>query len=194
MAWLARGLYYVLPNLAPFDVKTQVVHAQPIAAGYVALTTGYGVLYITALLTLAVAVLLAAGLQVSRPPAGRCRCCSPPRVLMAPASSARRCSAIARFGTDEPAEQVLYVQSPEVARRLALSYDVLAADVYWIRALQHFGGTRRATDQERELRAALPAARHGDRARPALQHRLPLRRDLPVRAEAGRARPARPGR
>ena len=28
--WLARGLYYVLPNFAPFDVKTQVVHALPV--------------------------------------------------------------------------------------------------------------------------------------------------------------------
>jgi Cu-processing system permease protein len=53
VAWMARGLYYVLPNLAPFDVKSQFVHAQPIPAGYVALTVGYGVLYVTALLTLA---------------------------------------------------------------------------------------------------------------------------------------------
>ena len=53
-AWLARGLYYVLPNLAPFDVKAQVVHAQPVEPMYVALTTGYGVLYMAALLTLAV--------------------------------------------------------------------------------------------------------------------------------------------
>ena len=30
VAWLARALYYMLPNLAPFDVKIQVVHAQPV--------------------------------------------------------------------------------------------------------------------------------------------------------------------
>jgi ABC-type transport system involved in multi-copper enzyme maturation permease subunit len=53
-AWLTRGLYYVLPNLAPFDVKSQVVHAQPVAPMYVALTTGYGLFYVTALLLLAV--------------------------------------------------------------------------------------------------------------------------------------------
>ena len=40
----------MLPNLAAFDVKAQVVHAQPVEAGYVALTTGYGALYVTALL------------------------------------------------------------------------------------------------------------------------------------------------
>ena len=47
------------------------------------------------------------------------------------------------FATDRPAEQLLYVQSPEVVGRLVLSYDALAADLYWIRALQHFGGTHR---------------------------------------------------
>jgi ABC-type transport system involved in multi-copper enzyme maturation permease subunit len=52
-AWAARGLYYVLPNLAPFDVKSQFVHAQPIPAAYVALTLGYGLLYVSALLTMA---------------------------------------------------------------------------------------------------------------------------------------------
>ena len=31
-AWLAKALYYVLPNLAPFDVKAAVVHGQPVPA------------------------------------------------------------------------------------------------------------------------------------------------------------------
>jgi ABC-type transport system involved in multi-copper enzyme maturation permease subunit len=50
-ARLARGLYYLLPNLAAFDVKTQVVHGQPIAAGYVGVTALYGLVYIAVLLT-----------------------------------------------------------------------------------------------------------------------------------------------
>jgi hypothetical protein len=37
---------------------------------------------------------------------------------------------------------VLYVRSPAAARRLALGYRGLAADIYWIRALQHFGEER----------------------------------------------------
>jgi tetratricopeptide (TPR) repeat protein len=41
-------------------------------------------------------------------------------------------------------EAVLYVPTPAVLDRLMLCYDALAADVYWIRAIQHFGGTRRA--------------------------------------------------
>ena len=49
-AWLARALYYVLPNLAPFDVKLQVVHDRPVEATYMALTAGYGVVYIGAVL------------------------------------------------------------------------------------------------------------------------------------------------
>jgi len=48
--YFARGLYYVLPNLAPFDVKAEVVHAQPIGAAYLALTTAYGLVYIVMLL------------------------------------------------------------------------------------------------------------------------------------------------
>ena len=46
---------------------------------------------------------------------------------------------------------MLYVQSPAVVRRLALSYQALAADVYWIRALQHFGGAR----QQQPSRSAI---------------------------------------
>ena len=49
-AYLARGLYYLLPNFAPFDIKAEVVHAQPVSLGYMALTTGYGLTYVVTLL------------------------------------------------------------------------------------------------------------------------------------------------
>jgi hypothetical protein len=39
---------------------------------------------------------------------------------------------------------LLYVRSPEAMARAALSYRSLLADTYWIRALQHYGGTKRA--------------------------------------------------
>jgi Cu-processing system permease protein len=55
-AWLARGLYYLLPNLAPFDVKAAVVHGLPVSATYILLTCGYGVLYGGALLGLAMVI------------------------------------------------------------------------------------------------------------------------------------------
>jgi ABC-type transport system involved in multi-copper enzyme maturation permease subunit len=47
---LARGLYYVLPNLAPFDVTSQVVHGLPVSARYMAVTIAYGFVYIAMLL------------------------------------------------------------------------------------------------------------------------------------------------
>ncbi|MEW5984458.1 MAG: hypothetical protein AB1806_19075 [Acidobacteriota bacterium] len=48
----------------------------------------------------------------------------------------------ARYTVATPAPAVLYLRSGSWASRLALSYDALLADVYWIRALQHFGETR----------------------------------------------------
>ena len=44
-ASLATGLSFVLPNLAPFNVTAEVVHAQPVPPGYVALTTATGLVY-----------------------------------------------------------------------------------------------------------------------------------------------------
>jgi ABC-type transport system involved in multi-copper enzyme maturation permease subunit len=56
VAWLARGAYYVLPNLAPFDVKAEAVYGMPIALGSVAYTLVYALIYITILLTAAIAI------------------------------------------------------------------------------------------------------------------------------------------
>lgn len=42
-------------------------------------------------------------------------------------------------------QRSLYVTSPRTAQRLALGFDALAADVYWIRAIQHFGTDRRSS-------------------------------------------------
>ena len=52
-AMLANGLYWLLPNLSGFDVRSQVVHGQPIPEGYLAMTTAYGVVYISILLVAA---------------------------------------------------------------------------------------------------------------------------------------------
>lgn len=51
---------------------------------------------------------------------------------------------------------LLYVRSPEAMKRLALSYDALLADVYWIRTVQHFGGTRRSTDPDKRYDLLYP--------------------------------------
>jgi hypothetical protein len=53
-------------------------------------------------------------------------------------------------------KQVLYVSDAEVMRRAALSYDTLLADVYWIRALQHYGGERQKPPAERRYALLYP--------------------------------------
>jgi tetratricopeptide (TPR) repeat protein len=39
-------------------------------------------------------------------------------------------------------ERILYVRSGAVLKRIALEFDAIAADIYWIRAIQHYGGAR----------------------------------------------------
>lgn len=46
------------------------------------------------------------------------------------------------YGEPAPARTVLYVKSPEAVKRMALSYSAVLADVYWMRALQYYGGMR----------------------------------------------------
>lgn len=45
-----------------------------------------------------------------------------------------------RYPTSRQADRFLYIQSGATARQLALTFRGLAADVYWIRTIQHFGG------------------------------------------------------
>ena len=56
IAWIAKGLYYLLPNLAPFDVKAEVVHGFPVSMRHVGLTLLYAIVYAGAVLTAAVAI------------------------------------------------------------------------------------------------------------------------------------------
>jgi ABC-type transport system involved in multi-copper enzyme maturation permease subunit len=53
---LTTTLYWILPNLSSFDVRAQVVHGQPIGAGYMAMSAGYAALYIAALVVAAATV------------------------------------------------------------------------------------------------------------------------------------------
>jgi len=57
----------------------------------------------------------------------------------------------------ESAERaLLYVQSPAALRRVVLSFDALAADVYWVRALQHYGGDRLSKTEQRKYEQLYP--------------------------------------
>jgi hypothetical protein len=46
----------------------------------------------------------------------------------------------------EEASPLLYVRSSALADRLFLSFDAVAADVYWMRTIQHYGASRRRGD------------------------------------------------
>lgn len=48
-----------------------------------------------------------------------------------------------------PPEGVMWIRSGEVATRLALGFDNLVSDVYWMRAVVYFGGQRRTTEVKR---------------------------------------------
>lgn len=55
---VGRLLYYVLPNLGAFDVKARVVHGLPVPLGEVVWDTGYGLVYIAALVLLSIAIFM----------------------------------------------------------------------------------------------------------------------------------------
>jgi hypothetical protein len=52
------------------------------------------------------------------------------------------------FPLAAPDDEVLYLKSGSAARHAVVAYQSLAADVYWIRAIQLFGGTRRIVSNE----------------------------------------------
>jgi len=54
--YTARLLYYLLPNLSPFNVRTEVVHGVQVSASHVGLTLAYALVYIVAVLLGAMAI------------------------------------------------------------------------------------------------------------------------------------------
>jgi tetratricopeptide (TPR) repeat protein len=52
--------------------------------------------------------------------------------------------------------RTLYVPTGPALRRAALSFDALAADIYWIRAIQHYGGDRLGPPREGRYELLLP--------------------------------------
>ena len=78
--------------------------------------------------------------------------------LVAIAAAASLAGAIAlQFARDrayprdrQESARILYVRSGPALQRIALEYDALLADVYWIRTLQHYGGDRVAGSAGRQ--------------------------------------------
>ena len=56
VAGILRGLYYLLPNLASFNVRAEVVHGIDVPARSVLLTLAYAAAYIAALLVGAIVI------------------------------------------------------------------------------------------------------------------------------------------
>lgn len=52
-------------------------------------------------------------------------------------------------------QEVLYISSPKVLKRLSLGYDGLLADVYWTRVVQYFGSKHYAGARDYDLLAPL---------------------------------------
>jgi len=61
-----------------------------------------------------------------------------------------------RFSTFREERAVLFIQSGQVLERLALSFDALVADVYWIRAIQHYGRTKLSQNERKEYHLLHP--------------------------------------
>ena len=157
--WLARVIYYVIPNLAPFDVKAEVVHGIHVGASHVVVHAG---VCRAVHLDPADGVdhdLRPQGLQVSpstpsathastslRAGDGRPRV-GPAFAAIAVLLAAAIAVQVVRdrgWAPYEPESSVLWIRSGEAAKRLALGFDTVVADVYWIRAVIYYGGRRRA--------------------------------------------------
>jgi hypothetical protein len=61
-----------------------------------------------------------------------------------------------RFRTVETTQQILYVRSPAVVTRVALSYDSVASDLYWIRAIQYYGRMRLSDNPDKHYELLYP--------------------------------------
>jgi len=60
------------------------------------------------------------------------------------------------YGAAPSGESVLYVRSPAAVKRAALSYAAVLGDVYWIRTLQYYGGTRLSKDKQKDYALLAP--------------------------------------
>ena len=60
------------------------------------------------------------------------------------------------FPSADAPQQVLYVTSPAALGRLALSFDAIVADLYWIRTIQYYGSTRLSTKADKNYDLLYP--------------------------------------
>jgi tetratricopeptide (TPR) repeat protein len=62
-----------------------------------------------------------------------------------------------QYGADtRETDRILYIRSGPTAQRAALAFQAIAADVYWIRAIQHYGGDRLAPERQHRYELLAP--------------------------------------
>jgi tetratricopeptide (TPR) repeat protein len=62
----------------------------------------------------------------------------------------------ARYPLPQVSSDVLYFRGGPAVSRAALGFDAILADIYWIRSIQHFGGTRRAQETDKTYKLLYP--------------------------------------
>jgi hypothetical protein len=60
------------------------------------------------------------------------------------------------YGEPAPGDAVLYIRSGEAWRRMSLSFAPLVADIYWIRAVQYYGGARLSKSESKNYDLLYP--------------------------------------
>ena len=205
--WRA-ALYWVLPNLAPFDVKAQVVHgaagagrlhgadrrlrrcstsrrcSSPRRSSSRAATSSRWPRDPSsgvAVVAASSALLIAGACRLQ---AARERAYPPPPVERGHRSTSRPAAPLRRLTLG------VSTRWPPTSTGSARSSTTAAPSCAWPATA---AGRRCRGRTPSDYDAAVSAARSDDLARSALQHRLPVRRDLSGRAATRRARPARPG-
>ena len=150
VAWIARGLYYVLPNLAPFNVKAEVVCGVPVAASHVGYTLLYAAATARVLLTArrrssAAAISSSADMAATLRESGQ----RPSNRWFHVATAGLLALSIAvqvvrdrGWQPYEPETPLLWFQSGPLLKRVSLGFHNLLADVYWIRAVVYYGSRR----------------------------------------------------
>lgn len=77
-------------------------------------------------------------------------------ILLAAGSVGLQAARDRRYTQTSVDARLLFLQSPAVAGRLALEYDALAADIYWMRAVIHYGGDRTSSRAEGRFELLAP--------------------------------------
>ena len=122
LAWVARSLYYLLPNLAPFDIKAQVVHGRTRRRRLRRLDAGVRAPLRHGPARGRLRHLQQAGPEVT--PRGRASSAALAVLLVALLGGAVGLEVLRDrfYGEPAPSRTVLYVRSAEAVRRMALSY------------------------------------------------------------------------